>query len=161
MQEVENFKRKKKERKKGRKEERKKGRKEERKKRKKERKKFTGHSCKSAKYHFDHCFHYIMLFNDFISYINNRIKCTPSKFVDDTKLCVMWLTQEMGCHSERPRLTQAVGTDEPHEVQQSQVQSHAPGSRQPPLSVQAEGLKQLSTALPERTWGYWWMASWT
>ena len=67
----------------------------------------------------------------------------------------------MGCHSQRLRQAEAVGPDEPHEVQQIQVQAVAPGSWQPPLSLQAEGQKDLNTVLLERTWGYWWMAGWT
>jgi len=47
----------------------------------------------------------------------------------------------MGYHSKRPRQAGAVGPDEPHKVQQIQVQGVAPGSWQPPLSLQSGGVK--------------------
>jgi len=58
----------------------------------------------------------------------------------------------MGCHPERLRQAQAAGPGEPHELQQNQPRS-APGSRQPPVSVQAGG----STILLKKTSRYWWM----
>ena len=60
--------------------------------------------------------------------------------------------------SERPIKAWAACTGEYHEVQQSQVQGLAPGLWQPPVSVQAEGRAQPWW---KRTWGYWWMGSWT
>lgn len=58
-----------------------------------------------------------------------------------------------------PRQAWAVSPGEPHEVQQNQMQDLAPALRQLPLPIQAG--KGLSAALLRKTWGYWWLGSWT
>jgi len=87
---------------------------------------------------------------------------TPSKSmlthpVDGTKLSGRH-AEGTGCHSEGPRGAGEVGPYEPQKVLQGQVQGPAPGSEQPPVSIQA--VKGWGAALPRKTWEYWWMKSW-
>lgn len=45
----------------------------------------------------------------------------------------------MGCHSEGPVQPGEVGSHEPQEVQQDQMQGFSPRLGKPPVSMQAEG----------------------
>jgi len=67
----------------------------------------------------------LVLFNIFISDFNSGVKCTLSKFACYTKLQGAFDTPE-----EENAVHSAVGTGEPHEVEQIQMQDVAPGSRQ-------------------------------
>jgi len=74
--------------------------------------------------------------------VNKQLRtgmCFPLDYSADTKLSGEVDAQRMGCHPEGPGQPQEVGMFEPREVQQGQVQDPAPGSRQPPLSIQAGG----------------------
>ena len=88
----------------------------------------------------------LVLFNIFISDINCVIKCKSSKFADDAKLCGAVNTPK-GQNDILRDHTPAMGPGEPAEVQQIQVQGHAPGSWQTPLSVQAGGCKDAEKDL--------------
>jgi len=48
-------------------------------------------------------------------------------------------TRSLCCHSARPGQARELGTEEPDEVQQGQVQGPAPEEEQPQASVQAWG----------------------
>jgi len=65
----------------------------------------------------------------------------------------------MGCHPEGPGQAREVGTFEPHEVQQGQVQG--PALELGPSISTGWGMEGLRAALPRMTWGCWWIKSWT
>jgi len=46
---------------------------------------------------------------------------------------------QMHCHSEGPGKAGEMGTDKPHQVQQREIPSPAPGEEQPQASVHASG----------------------
>ena len=75
-----------------------------------------------------------VLFDFFVSDIDDGIECTLSKFADNTKLSgvVDMVKGRKRCHSEGRK----VGLAEPDEVQHSKVQSFALGPEESQASIQ-------------------------
>jgi len=69
-------------------------------------------------------------------------------------------TSRLCCNLVRPRQSGELGTEEPDDVQQAQVQGPAPGEKQPHAPVQAWGLTWLRAPLQRGTWVSWWMTGW-
>jgi len=82
-----------------------------------------------------------MLFNIFINYTDSGIKCILTKFADDSKLWGADDTPEAQDVTQRNLGMLGNGARGHHLVHKSQMQSLAPGSPQPSLSVQAGGWK--------------------
>ena len=76
----------------------------------------------------------LLPFNIFISYLDDRAKCTLSKSAYETKFRGRnwYAKQQQGCCSVRLWQT---GLTETHEVQQSQAESPKPGMKYPHAAV--------------------------
>ena len=103
----------------------------------------------------------LVLFNIFINDLDTEIECTLSKFSDDTKLSGAVDTPE--------------GWDAIHRVldnlerwacvklmrfNKAKCRVLHPGRSYSQYQYRL-GMKGLRAALSRRTWGYWWMKSWT
>lgn len=82
------------------------------------------------------------LFRIFINNLDDGGRVQPQQFAGDTR------QGGVADMPEGPRQVGEMGQQEPHKLQQGQVQSPARQEEQP----QAAGWK---TALPKRTWGHW------
>jgi len=82
-----------------------------------------------------------VLFNMFVGDMDNGIKCILTKFADDSKLWGADDTPEAQDVTQRNLGMLGNGARGHHLVHKSQMQSLAPGSPQPSLSVQAGGWK--------------------
>lgn len=84
---------------------------------------------------------------------------TLTKFADDIKLYSVVNMPEGQDTIQRPKRARAVGPGEPHRVQQIHLKRSCTQVMVTLPSVQA-GDKRIERS-QKRTWGYWWVASWT
>jgi len=99
-----------------------------------------------------------VLFNIFISDIDNEIEYTLSEFLDDMPEswdAIQWVLDRLEQWAQKNE------EEEPHVVQQSQAESLAPGSWQPLLSIKTGAQTARTQFCQKSTWRNWWMASWT
>ena len=101
-----------------------------------------------------------VLFSIFIKDLDSRIKCSLSKFADDTKLSGVVGTPE-GQDAIQRDLDKLEKWSCVNFVRINKAKCTGAWAGVTPSISIGWGIKRLSTALLRKTWGYWWTKNWT